>query len=68
MLPVILVLLLTASWMGFYNFRVTGNPFLMPYQVHESTYGIVPIFLWQSLNAEPQYNHKILQRLLQTLH
>jgi hypothetical protein len=59
-LPVILVLLLTAAWMGFYNFRVTGNPFLMPYQVYESTYGIAPVFLWQPLNAEPQYNHKIM--------
>jgi hypothetical protein len=59
-LPVVLVLLLTASWIGFYNFRVTGNPFLMPYQVHESTYVIVPTFLWQPVKAEPHYNHKIL--------
>ena len=62
MLPVVLVLLLTASWMGFYNFRVTGDPFRMPYQVHESTYVIVPNFLWQAIKAEPQYNHIILQK------
>jgi len=60
-LPVVLVLLLTASWMVFYNFRVTGDPFRMPYQVNESTYGIVPVFLWQPLKAEPQYNHKTLR-------
>ena len=59
-LPVVLVLLLTASSMGFYNFRVTGDPFRMPYQVCESTYAVVPVFLWQSLNAEPQYNHETL--------
>ncbi|MGA9822899.1 MAG: hypothetical protein WBQ36_15035, partial [Desulfobaccales bacterium] len=61
-LPVVLVLLLTAAGMGFYNFRVTGNPFLNPYQVHQSTYGIVPVFIWQPLRAEPQYVNLILQK------
>src|SRR5271157_990894 len=59
-LPVVLVLLLNAGWMGYYNFRVTGDPFLMPYQVHESTYGVAPVFLWQSLKVELPYNHKLL--------
>jgi hypothetical protein len=59
-LPVVLVLLITASWMGFYNYRVTGKPFLMPFQVHESSYAIASQFLWQPLRAEPQYNHKIM--------
>ena len=60
-LPLVLVLLLTASWMGFYNFRVTGDPFRMPYQVCQSTYEIVPVFFGQALKAEPRYNHIILQ-------
>ena len=60
-LPVVLVFLLTALGMGFYNFRVTGDPFLMPYQVHESAYGMAPVFLWQPLKSEPPYNHKSLQ-------
>jgi hypothetical protein len=60
-LPLVLVLLLTASWMGFYNFRVTGDPFRMPYQVHEDAYVIVPLFLWQTLKAEPPYHHQILR-------
>jgi hypothetical protein len=60
-LPLVLVLLLTAVWMGFYNFRVTGNPFLMPYQIYESTYGIVPPFLWKNQKSEPQYNHEIMR-------
>ena len=59
-LPVVLVLILTAGWMGFYNYRVTGYPFCMPYQVHESTYGIVPAFLWQPLRPEPHFNHQIM--------
>jgi hypothetical protein len=60
-LPVALVLLVTAAWMGYYNFRVTGDPLLMPYQVHESTYAVTPVFLWQSLTTEPQYRHKSLR-------
>ena len=61
LLPVVLVLFLTALWMGFYNFRVTGDPFRMPYQVHESTYAAAPFFLWQPLQTAPSYNHKTLQ-------
>jgi hypothetical protein len=61
LMPVVLVLFLTVLWMCLYNFWVTGDPFRMPYQVYESTYGMVPIFLWQPLKAVPPYNHKTLQ-------
>ena len=57
-LPVVLGLLLAAAWMGYYNFRVTGDPFRLPYQVHEATYAIVPVFLSQSLKAPPPYRHQ----------
>jgi len=57
-LPATLVLLLGALWMGYYNFRVTGNPFLMPYQVYEAAYAVTPFFLWQPLKPAPPYNHQ----------
>ena len=57
LLPVGVVLGLTAAAMGYYNYRVTGHPLLMPYQVHESSYGFVPFFVCQSLKPEPSYNH-----------
>ena len=60
-LPLFLFLMLAASWMGLYNFRVTGDPFRLPYQAHESAYAIVPLFLWQPLKAEPPYHHEILR-------
>ena len=63
LVPVVLVLFLTALWMCLYNFRVTGDPFRMPYQVYESTYGMVPVFLWQPLKAVSSYNHIALQEL-----
>ena len=43
-LPVVLVLLPTVLWMGYYNYRLTGDPFRLAYQVHESTYGAAPVF------------------------
>src|SRR5262245_1300710 len=60
-LPILLVLVLTITGMGFYNLRVTGNPFRMPYQIHEETYSMAPIFLWQKLSPEPAYRHKVIR-------
>jgi hypothetical protein len=60
-LPLLFVLVLTITGMGFYNLRVTGNPFRMPYQFHEKTYAMAPIFLWQKLLPEPEYRHKVIR-------
>ncbi|MEW6733507.1 MAG: hypothetical protein AB1489_19420 [Acidobacteriota bacterium] len=60
-LPLVILLAITGTMMGYYNWRVTGNPLLMPYQVHETTYSVAPIFIWQPLRPEPQYNHKAIR-------
>ncbi len=60
-LPMGLALALTGAAMGLYNFRVTGNALRLPYQVHEKTYGIAPLFIWQSLPPEPAYRHRALR-------
>jgi hypothetical protein len=60
-LPLLIIISLTATAMGFYNLRVTGNMFLMPYQVYENTYEIAPVFLWQTPQAEPIYRHQVLR-------
>jgi hypothetical protein len=39
-LPLALVLAAGAAWMAWYNYRVTGEPLRMPYQVWAKTYGI----------------------------
>jgi hypothetical protein len=62
-LPAMLVLALGAAAMGFYNKRVTGDPLLMPYQVHESTYTVAPLFIWQSRKSIlPYYGHRELHK------
>ncbi|HET9529270.1 MAG TPA: hypothetical protein VFQ92_02890 [Blastocatellia bacterium] len=57
-LPIVVMLALIAAWIGFYNLRVTGDPFRMPYLVHEEAYGIAPLFVFQDLRPEPRYRHK----------
>jgi hypothetical protein len=60
-LPLLIVLTLTAGAMGFYNRQVTGNALRLPYLVDVATYGIAPVFLWQSVRPEPIYRHKAIR-------
>jgi hypothetical protein len=60
-LPILLVLCTAGLAMAFYNFRVTGDVFRTPYQVHEETYAMAPLFLWQSPRPEPAYHHEDLR-------
>jgi hypothetical protein len=56
--PVLLVLALAAGAMGYYNWRVTGRPWQMPYFIHEATYAVAPTFIWQRPRPEPIYRHR----------
>jgi hypothetical protein len=59
--PIVVVLTLTIVGMGFYNLRVSGNPLRMPYQIHEATYAMTPVFLWQKLPPKPEYIHQVIR-------
>jgi hypothetical protein len=59
--PLVLVLGPAAAAMGLYHARVTGSPLRMPYQVHESTYGVVSSFLWGRPGPAPHYNHPVME-------
>lgn len=61
-LPIALVCMLNFMWMGYYNYRLTGNLFLLPYHVHEGAYGVVPLFVWQAPKITPPiYRHARLE-------
>jgi hypothetical protein len=60
-LPIFIMLIATAVWIGYYNFRVVGEPLRMPYLVHHATYQMWPLFLWQNAGSEPTYRHKALR-------
>jgi len=61
LVPLGLVLGLTAAFMARYNHAVTGSAFRMPYQVHEETYRVEPVFLWKAPRPEPAYRHAALR-------
>jgi hypothetical protein len=60
-LPLAAFLSLVAVAMGYYNWRVFGNPLTPPYQVNREKYAVARIFIWQSPRPIPTYNHKVLR-------
>ncbi len=62
-LPMMLVLLPAAAWMGYYNYRVTGNPLEMPYLAHEKQYSVRSPLLWQTTGPSraPVYSNAFLR-------
>jgi hypothetical protein len=55
--PLGAVLALTLCFMGYYNWRLTGNATLFPYQVNLRTYNSAPMFVWQPWQTEKHYNN-----------
>jgi hypothetical protein len=49
------VLSVAAGMMAYYNWRVTGKPYQMAYQVSQKTYGFPTVFLWES-SRQPAAN------------
>ncbi|HMH00095.1 MAG TPA: hypothetical protein VK555_01715 [Terriglobales bacterium] len=60
-LPILLVLVISGAFTGYYYYRVTGSPFRMTYQVNRGTYATAPYFLWQLPRPEPEY-HDVVMR------
>jgi len=57
-LPLTVMLLLTFAFVGYYNWRLTGNAMLMPHVLNTRTYHSTPLFLWQHARAELTYNNQ----------
>ena len=57
--PLTLVLVLTSAFMGYYNWRLTGNPLLLPHVLNTRTYHTAGLFLWDHKKPEMHYrNHQ----------
>ena len=51
--------------MGFYNYRVTGDPLEMPYSVYQEMYGASPVFWMMPPRAAPVYRHEIIRKFFE---
>jgi len=56
-----LLLLAVAGAMGYYNHRVYGNTFALPYQVNRAQYASAPVFLWQQPRPIPEYRYRAIR-------
>jgi hypothetical protein len=56
------LLFLVAGLMAYYNYRVYGNAFMLPYQLNRATYASAPVFLWQRPRPEPSYRYKVMRQ------
>lgn len=53
LLPAGAVLVLGLSFLGYYQYRVTGSPWRMPHRVHEESSGTTPHFVLSWLRSDP---------------
>ena len=56
--PLCAVLVLTFAFIGYYNWRLTGNALLMPHVLNTRTYHTTPLFLWQHTKPEMTYHNQ----------
>jgi hypothetical protein len=61
LLPLAIVGVITVSGMAYYNYRITGSALQIPYLLHEKTYSVSTLFLWQQLPPKPIFRHKIIE-------
>lgn len=61
-LPIAAILAVTAIFMAYFNYRVTGNPFELPYQEHEKQYAAAPVLVWGAMHPEKTYRHEVMRR------
>ena len=56
-LPLAAVLALTAGFMGYYNWRLTGGVLLFPHTLNRQTYHTGAMFVWQKPGEERSYHN-----------
>lgn len=59
--PISLILIISAIATGYYNYRVTGNPFRMGYQVDRSLYSRARYFIWQKPLPKLEYRYAVME-------
>lgn len=58
LLPLSVCIVLTITFIGYYNWRLTGNVLLLPHVLNTRTYHSTPLFLWEHAKPELEYNNE----------
>jgi hypothetical protein len=58
LVAVLFILIPTAAFIGYYNWRLTGDAFLLPHTLRTRTYHSSALFLWQRPSAPMHYNNQ----------
>jgi len=61
--PALALLAAMCVGMGYYNYRVFGSPFTLPYTINRATYGVAPYFIWQSPRPAPVFRNEQMRDL-----
>jgi hypothetical protein len=61
--PIAMGLAITIGAFGYYCWRTTGRPTMMPYQIEHEIYGVAPYMLWQHTRKEPDYRYEVMRRM-----
>lgn len=59
--PLGLTLLVGVAAIGYYNWRVFGDPLELPYQTNRARYAVAGAFLWSPIKAAPEYHHPVMR-------
>jgi hypothetical protein len=57
LLPLAATLIFLAAFMGYYNWRLTGHPLLLPHTLNVRAYHTTPLFIWGHAKPPRQYNN-----------
>jgi hypothetical protein len=63
LVPCLAVLLLAGGWMSYYCWRVTGNPFQLPYSLQRQTYAVAPVFIFQRPLPHKTYRYEAMRQM-----
>jgi hypothetical protein len=62
-LPAVGVVFATAAVTAYYNWRVTGDPLLLPYRLLQQAYGVPSAFYWQPAIPEKPFRYENLREV-----
>lgn len=56
-----MLLLMCGGFLAYYDHRVYGNAFTLPYDVNRATYAVAPHFVFNKVQPEPHYRYSVMR-------